>query len=98
MKTIFKYTLDPFVSAVKMPAGAQILTVQAQHGQAQLWAIVDTERPDELREFAVVGTGHPMPDDHGEYVSTFQLPDLGLVFHVFAARPVGDVGASRDEA
>ncbi len=41
-KNIFKYTLHLNDSIkIKMPVGAEILTVQLQYGKPQLWALVD---------------------------------------------------------
>lgn len=87
MKTIYKYELlpddkNPF--EIKMPKGAEILTVQSQNGNAQIWAVVNTDSEMESRFFETFGTGHEMPDDRGvdrKYIGTFQLPPL--VFHVF---------------
>jgi hypothetical protein len=87
VKTIFKYAINPGIQELALPVGAQILTVQEQQGKPQLWALVDTEAPTEARAFAVVGTGHPVPEPVGDYIGTFQLPMLGLVFHLFAEPP-----------
>lgn len=84
MATIYKWTLTPGSTELAMPAGAQVLTVQMQGGQPQLWAKVDPKQPKEWRTFAVYGTGHPMPDDPRlVYVATFQMDDGALVWHVF---------------
>lgn len=88
MRTIHKYPVpmqDEF--AVKMPAGAEVLTVQAQHNDPCVWALVDTRRPYQERLFALCGTGYPAPEDTGWhppwlYVGTFQL-DNGFVGHLF---------------
>jgi len=82
MKTIWKYTLAP-KAKIEMPKGAQILCVQEQHGEAQLWALVNPKAPKEVRCFTVYETGHDFSDNPGTYIGTFQLKELGLVFHVF---------------
>lgn len=92
MQTIWKYTLTPPPVRLTMPQGAQILAVQEQHGQACLWAMVDSAAPLVEREFEVYSTGHEIPAlDAGEervHVGTFQLEGGMLVFHVFERRPV----------
>ena len=69
--------------AISMPVGAQVLSVQMQHGEAQLWALVDPKSPERLRKFRVVGTGHPIEGDPGVFIDTFQMNQGDLVFHVF---------------
>ena len=87
MKTIYKYYFpiqDEFY--LEVPYGAKILTVQMQHSEAQIWALVDTDSEDvRFRGFRVLGTGHPFPDadTYSQYVGTIQLHQGDLVFHVF---------------
>ena len=87
MKTIHKYPVpldDNFV--INMPEGAEILTVQLQFKRLQMWAIVD-DNPDlalEPRNFRLLGTGHELkPQGSYIYISTIQMHDGTLVFHVF---------------
>ena len=84
MKTIWKWTLQR-ETTIDMPLGAKLLTVQEQHGEPQLWALVDPDAKTYQRTFRVYGTGHGLPDDPGEYVGTFQMHCGTLVFHVFEA-------------
>lgn len=84
MRTIYKYKLEPNFGTLQMPKGAQVLTVQIQHGTPCLWAKVDPTQPTERRTFNVYGTGHEMPDDPClVYVATFQVDGGALVWHVF---------------
>jgi hypothetical protein len=92
MRTIFKYTVqlnDELTLAI--PAGAQLLCVQTQRGIPQLWAVVDTERPDAPRHFRWFGTGHSFdPGGEAAYIGTVQINDGALVFHLFeVAAPSG---------
>lgn len=82
---IFKYSLDVTdVQRLAMPKGAQVLTVQAQHGQPKLWALVDEKAPNEVREFLTIGTGNPAPvTPRDTYIGTYQMHNGELVFHVF---------------
>ena len=85
MQTIYKYAVtmsDTFTLA--MPANAQVLSVQVQHGHPQLWALVDPDAPKQPRTFRVVGTGHPMEDaGRCRFIGTFQVENGYLVFHLF---------------
>ena len=82
MKTIWKYTLKSEIT-ISMPEDAQILSVHEQHGEAQLWALVDPDAPKENIFFKCYGTGHKVKDYPGQFIGTFFLNDFGLVFHVF---------------
>lgn len=84
--TIWKF---PFglsdIVPIAMPKGAKPLHVEEQHGQACLWALVDESAPTEVREFRVVGTGHPLDDEFlgARHVGTFQASGGAFVWHVF---------------
>jgi hypothetical protein len=85
MKSVWKFPLAVAdVQPIDVPAGARILTVQAQGDMVNLWALVDTNASMEKRYIAVVGTGHEAPA-HGQlkHISTFQLRGGALVFHAF---------------
>lgn len=83
MKMIWKFRLKMVDrQGVMMPGGAKILCIQVQHGEPQLWALVDPEAVGEVRTFAIYGTGHVI-DGAGEYLDTYQLHGGGLIFHVF---------------
>jgi hypothetical protein len=71
------------VQAVRMSAGAQILTVQVQHGQPCIWAHLDPDQPPTTRTIEMFGTGHPIEPAPRQYIGTVQLQGGGLVFHVF---------------
>jgi hypothetical protein len=69
---------------VGVPQGAKFLTVQVQRGSPQLWFLCDEkEQLVSKRTIAIYGTGNPIPDDPGEYISTFQELGGELVWHVF---------------
>lgn len=68
---------------ITMPAGAKLLSVQSQHGEPRLWALVDPEAPRVGRGLRVHGTGHDTLPDLGNYVGTFQIRGGDLVFHLF---------------
>jgi hypothetical protein len=94
MLRIYKYTIpveDEFV--LQLPAEAQVLDVQTQHGWPQLWALIDPKASTESRRFILRGTGHDIRHYTTEtlkYCGTFQLQsgqlNGQLVFHVFEVR------------
>ena len=85
---IWKWTLLPgYEQTIEMPHGAKILDVQVQNGQPQLWALVDESAYKDRIKIGIYATGAPMPDDLGEYISTFQMNEGSLVFHVFYFPP-----------
>lgn len=83
MTTIWKYNLRPGCT-VDMPKGAKLLHVAEQNDDVCLWAQVDPLAPLEARRFAILGTGHDMPDYFKmEYIGTALMRNLNLVFHVY---------------
>lgn len=85
MKRIWKYTLEiEDEQTVLMPEEAVPLSVQIQHGEPQLWALVDSAMPHKARTFKTIGTGNPNTlTDSAEFIGTYQLGLGDLVFHVF---------------
>jgi hypothetical protein len=83
-RTIWKFPLrvDDHV-AIEMPMASKVLCVQVQLGTPCLWALVYPDAKMETRDFRVIGTGHPIERDPGDYIGTFQLNGGALVFHVF---------------
>jgi hypothetical protein len=84
---IWKFRL-PTNGLIEMPKGAKILTVQTQGDPAQpcIWAICDPSAEKVAHRFEIFGTGHEMGSQAAWpdlYLGTFQLPAMGLVFHVF---------------
>jgi hypothetical protein len=84
MKRIWKWNLRvEDLQEYKMHEGAELLTVQAQGDEIQLWALVDPNARHVFRRIATYGTGYPVPDVSQKYVGTYQLHGGALVFHVF---------------
>jgi len=89
-RTVHKYPLGGYDQrTISLPRGAEVLTVQPQDNVLQLWALVDPTQPFETREVRVHGTGHWIAEDVPPYLTTCQLPDWGLVLHIFIARTGG---------
>ena len=81
---IWKCTLSVEVEqTIEIPHGAKILDVQIQNDQPQLWALVDESAYKDRIKIGIYGTGAPIPDEPGEYISTFQVYNGALVFHAF---------------
>lgn len=87
--TIFKYPIqvqDRF--DLELPIGAKPLTVQTQRGIPCLWVLLDEMQEIKLlRHFRLVGTGHQIENNiRLEYISSFQLQNETLIFHLFEAK------------
>ncbi len=87
VKRVYKYAVEfgPFKHL--MTARADMLDVQVQRDDPQLWALVDLSAPEQWRHFVTVGTGHDVPERVVSHVGSFQLEDGALVFHVFEVHP-----------
>ena len=87
MLKVYKYTIpveDYF--SLDLPAGAKILTVQAQRDEPQIWALVDPEERTMVpHNFRVAGTGHDIKEykDSLIYIGTFQLIEGNFIGHLF---------------
>lgn len=91
MKTIWKYEIAiADEQVIQMPGGAEILTVQVQHGTPCIWAIVDSDNASNPRRFRMYGTGHKV-DETGTYVGTFHIRNGTLVFHLFVIPEGGEL-------
>lgn len=84
MRTIHKYKLAVIdFQIIMMPINAKILSVQVQIDTPCIWAEVIDDVQLEAREFYMIGTGHPIPNEPIEYIGTFQLNGGRLVFHLY---------------
>lgn len=84
---IWKYKLKiTDRQSIDMPKGAKVLDVQMQGDTCCLWALCDEEKESidtETIRIVIYGTGNPIPDEPGEYISTFQVHGGKFVFHAF---------------
>lgn len=91
MRAVYKYPLpvkDSFL--VEMPAGAQILSVQAQGETPTLWALVDPRERLETVTILCCGTGHDRSDlRDARFIGTVQLLGGAFVLHFFEAKRGG---------
>lgn len=90
MLTIWKFPLEAQdLQKVKIPKIAKVLTVQVQHGQPCLCAMVDPEQPCVELSVRIYGTGRTIPEDDMadfNYVGTVQMAMGTMVFHVFVEK------------
>jgi hypothetical protein len=94
MRAIWKFPVSVRERfTVEMPRGAEVLSVQVQHGEPVMWALLDPKAQNETRTFAVHGTGHEFYDDGYAYIGTFQIAGGALVFHLFEIEPGRNGGA-----
>lgn len=90
MLKVFKYPIKPDdYFEVSLPQGSQILTVDNQFENPNIWALVDPEKPMVTRTFRLAGTGHPIDHTQGDlfYHGTIQLMGGALIFHLFELMP-----------
>ena len=81
---IWKYEIPASGAGIlEIPEGAKLLDVQVQGGVPCVWALVNPAAPAVGREFSTYETGQLLPDDTGDYLATYQIPEEDLVFHVF---------------
>lgn len=85
-QAIWKFPLEVTdLQFVPMPAAAEILSVAVQREQIVLYALVDPNAPTVDQWFAIVGTGHPVPQSvsRKNFLGTASLHGGALMFHVF---------------
>lgn len=85
-KVVYKYPVTFGPQIIEMPKDAEILTVQLQRGEPQLWALVDPKLPVKHRLITIVGTGQSV-QGNVRYIGTFQLEYGNFVFHAFENDP-----------
>jgi hypothetical protein len=68
---------------VELPVGAQILTIQVQGGQAQLWALADPAAERKEVIIASFATGEVIPAHGLRYIATCLYGSGHLVYHYF---------------
>lgn len=89
-KAIYKYDFGDDVADLidlNLPTGAEILSVNNQHGRLVLWAVVDTDvETTSSRIFAVYSTGeilHMYIKNTMKFLGTVLFDDGDTVYHVY---------------
>jgi len=84
VNAIWKYDLRmERYQEIFMPSGAVILSLQIQKECPCLWVKVNTDEKMIARKIMTYGTGHELTDNEGNYIGSYQLTKLSLIFHVF---------------
>jgi hypothetical protein len=83
--TIWKYVLETVdEQMIAMPMGAQVLSVQVQHGVPCLWVRCQPDAPTEQVRVITIGTGNPAEHvESMQFVGTYQLLGGNFIGHVF---------------
>lgn len=82
-RVIYKYQM-PVLERFEMqlPEGAEIIRMEDQGGMFWLWAVVNTNAPDETRQFRAFKTGAKIPDGltlrYVGFCAVFVQMELGL--------------------
>jgi hypothetical protein len=81
---ILKYPLEVTdIQTIELPFVHEVLTAQMQDGKLYIWVRVDDNiLVSTEKKIAIYGTGHPLPEDCGRYLSTIQYLK-GQVYHIF---------------
>ena len=79
-KVIWKYPVSPKFD-MELPEDAQVLSVQTQGEDAQMWVLLDPEAPKVKRTFHAIATGEKFNATFSKYIGTFQVD--WMVFHLF---------------
>lgn len=66
---------------LRMPWGAQCLSAGSWDDEYFLWALIDSEEPQQDRYFRLYRNGQPIEHAPGIYIATLALPPV--VYHVF---------------
>ena len=85
-KQIWKYAIEPGLTTLEMPKGAQILSGHVQSETPHIWAMVDPSAEREKRYFLCYGTGYEMldaPNTEQHFIASYVMRGGTLVVHVF---------------
>lgn len=96
MRSIYKYDIVSAPNGIIEGPITKILTAQVQHNSIVVWAEVDTTAPNRKFQILPIGTGWPLdaPDgkscvlDTHTYISTVQIAEGNLIFHIYGAEIV----------
>jgi len=87
MKTVFKYPLIATDNQVVYIPSEKILSVRGQGSSIVLYALVDTDKKEEVHayEIGINGTGNliTFDVDNFTFLGTVKIFDGRLMFHVF---------------
>lgn len=74
MKTIHKYAIPVLEKfSLSLPKGSDVLRIDDVDGLFWMWAAVDTEQPEVIRNFECYKTGMPVTPGRLEYLGFFKM-------------------------
>ena len=96
MRSIYKYDIVSAPNGIIEGPITKILTAQVQHNSIVVWAEVDTTAPNRKFQILPIGTGWPLDAPNGKscvldthtYISTVQIAEGNLIFHIYGAEIV----------
>lgn len=96
MRSIYKYDVVSAPNGIIEGPITKILTAQVQHNSIVVWAEVDTTAPNRKFQIIPIGTGWPLDAPNGKscvldthtYISTVQIAEGNLIFHIYGAEIV----------
>jgi hypothetical protein len=77
------YPVDPEICLVQVPAGAEVLSVQAKEGQPYICFLGESSAPRVPRRFRVVRSSQWLPRRLEHYVGSCAVEDSARLLHVF---------------
>jgi hypothetical protein len=89
VNTVWKFPLTSLSivgsprTIIKAPGLGHTVLVGSQYREWYAWCEVDTDKREYAREFLVVGTGHPMPDDDEGFIHVGSWQDEPFVWHAY---------------
>ena len=83
MKAIYKYPIGFGVNEIIIPSNWKIVKFDKQNGNLFFWALIDTNYDKVKVNFAIYGTGHPIPKEN-IYIGT--CFDNEFVWHLFMVK------------
>ena len=87
MKRIYKYPITLGLNEFEFPEGYQILSIQIQHDNPQMWVLLDpAQEPKVTRRYQTFPTGYPIKQALLGYIGTFQLDGGTFIFHLFEVK------------
>lgn len=96
MRSIYKYDIVTAPHGIIEGPITKLLTAEVQNNSIVIWAEIDTEKPNRKFQILPIGTGWPLDAPRGKkcvldthtYISTVQLAEGALVFHIYGAEVV----------
>ena len=84
MMQVWRFPLGMGENAIAMPKDAKVthFGFQGSREQFSFWAVLDPNVGTVVRTFAVVGTGHDLPDGEWEPVGSAIMQDGFHVWHL----------------